>query len=685
MRTRVRWLSRVRPALAEASLRTRVMAAAAFLVILTSLVTGVLGATLLRSYLTDRSDSQLRSFAQVVGHTLQRPRSPAPGSGGPGGQQPAPQQQSAPKQQSLPTQFLVEVASAEGKIHLAGGPVHDSDGPRLTAAQLHDLDTPFTAPAPDGSGGSWRVLVEPLSGGEHLITAYSLGDLGSTVTRLEVADTLAGAVAVALLAGIGLPLVRASLMPLARIEATAAAIARGDLSRRIDHPSARTEVGRLSGALDTMLATIEAAYRARAEGEARALHSEDQMRQFVADASHELRTPLTSVRGLAEYGLQQGTEASQAELLRLMTLIDREASRMGRLVEDLLLLAKLDAGRSLNRQPVDLASIAAEAVSAARMVHPGRRIALRAPEPVVISADDERVRQVIDNLIGNAVTHTPDDSPVTVTVACDAGAGQGEVTVSDEGPGMAPEQAAHVFERFYRTDDSRARSSGGAGLGLAIAASLTAAHGGEITVDTAPGQGAAFRVRLPVAARDFSADRRNAPSSSDLQQQSRNPAEDRNEIASPASLTASVGPREARPRAAGEVRVYRPIVLGVAAIAAVMTVAGCSSSSNSSSGNSSSSGSSQASSFQECLKKHGVTLPSGFGGGAPGGGQAGSGSGGGQPPSGSTASPRPRPTGAANSTFQKAIQACGGPQGGGFGGGGSGGGPGGGSGSGSAG
>jgi two-component system, OmpR family, sensor kinase len=495
MRTRVRWLSRIQWVAGETSLRTRVMAAAAFLVVLTSLVTGVLGATLLRSYLLDRSDSQLRSFAQVAGHILQRPTSPGPGNGRPGGQQPA-------SHQSLPTQFLVEVATADGKIQLAGGPLHDSGGPRLTAAQLRDAGTPFTAPSSVGSGGSWRVLVEPLSSGQHLITAYSLGDLGSTVTRLEIADTLAGAVAVALLAGIGLLLVRASLAPLARIEATAAAIARGDLSRRIDHPSARTEVGRLSGALDTMLAKIEAAYHSRAEGEARALRSEDRMRHFVADASHELRTPLTSVRGLAEYGLQQGTEASQAELLRLMTLIDRESSRMSRLVEDLLLLAKFDAGRTVDRRPVDLASIAAEAVSAARIVHPGRHIVLSAPEPVVVSADDERVRQIIDNLIGNAVTHTPGDSEVTVAVT---GNSWGEVTVADDGPGMTQEQAARAFERFYRTDDSRARSSGGAGLGLAIAASLTAAHGGEITVDTAPGQGAAFHVRLPLAARDFSA------------------------------------------------------------------------------------------------------------------------------------------------------------------------------------
>jgi two-component system OmpR family sensor kinase len=239
------------------------------------------------------------------------------------------------------------------------------------------------------------------------------------------------------------------------------------------------------------------------------------MRRFVADASHELRTPLTSVRGLAEYGLQQGADASQPELLRLMSLIDREASRMSRLVEDLLLLAKFDAGLSLERQPVDLASIAAEAVSAARIVHPGRRTVLRAPEPVVISADDQRVRQIIDNLVGNALAHTPDDSPVTVTVTGgtvtggtgDMGTddGWGQVTVADGGPGMNPEQAARVFERFYRTDDSRARASGGAGLGLAIAASLTVAHGGEITVDTAPGQGASFRVRLPLAARGLSA------------------------------------------------------------------------------------------------------------------------------------------------------------------------------------
>ena len=190
-----------------------------------------------------------------------------------------------------------------------------------------------------------------------------------------------------LLAGLGLPLVRASLTPLRGIESTAAAIAGGDLSRRIDHAPGNTEVGRLADALDMMLASIEAAYLARAEGEARALQSQERMRRFVADASHELRTPLTSMRGLAEYGLQQGDGAGPEELLRLMGLIVGEAGRMGALVDDLLLLARFDAGRALERGPVDLASIAAEAVQQARIVAAGRPITLEAAEPVIVHAD----------------------------------------------------------------------------------------------------------------------------------------------------------------------------------------------------------------------------------------------------------------------------------------------------------
>src|ERR1700749_3634123 len=204
----------------------------------------------------------------------------------------------------------MEVIGSSGQVQVAGGPLGSASGLRLTAAQLGETGPPFTA-----AGGSWRVLVEPEPGGAHLVIAYSLGDLNSTVARLELADALAGGAAGVLLAGLGLPLARASLAPLARIEATAAAIAGGDLSRRIDHPADHTEVGRLAEALDLMLASIEDAYPARGGREARvgdgagarpdggpgAREAQQRMRHFIPDPSHELRTPLTSVRGLADY------------------------------------------------------------------------------------------------------------------------------------------------------------------------------------------------------------------------------------------------------------------------------------------------------------------------------------------------------------------------------------------------
>jgi two-component system, OmpR family, sensor kinase len=473
---------RLRTALANASLRVRVMAVAALLVTITSVVMGALGTTLLHGYLLSRADQQLRDFAMVASRNLSasgRPLRPPPAG-----------------QPSQPFRFLIEVISAQGRVSVVETPP-DAASPQITAARLKGPEEPFTVPATGAPGHSWRVLVRALSGGRHAVVAYSLDDLNSTVTRLEIADAVAGAVAIVLLAGIGFPLVRVSLSPLARIGDTAAAIAAGDLSRRVDHPPHNTEVGRLAESLNAMLARIEAAYRARAEGEARALDSEDRMRRFVADASHELRTPLTSVRGLAEFSLQQGTEASPAELLRRMTLIHTEATRMGRLVEDLLMLAQFDLDRPLDRRPIDLSSIAAQAVLAARLIQADRPIRLHADAPVIVDGDAERLRQVLDNLIGNALQHTPRGSAVTVSVQDQAG--QAQLTVADHGPGMTSDQASHVFERFYRTDRARARAQGGTGLGLSIAATLTAAHAGTITVDTQPGRGAAFTVRLPLA------------------------------------------------------------------------------------------------------------------------------------------------------------------------------------------
>ncbi len=349
------------------------MATAALLVALTSLVTAILGTTLLRSYLLSRADSQLRDFATVATRIVERQQL-----------RPPRQQPSADAARAVPGRGGQGGRADHHGGRPAGRQRTGHGCPPRSSATSESRSPPALRVRRETPGESW---CEQLSGGGHLVIASSLGGLDSTVTRLEIADALAAAAAIVLLAGLGLPLVRASLAPLREIESTAAAIAGGDLSRRIDHAPGNTEVGRLADALDTMLASIEAAYLARAEGEARALQSQERMRRFIADASHELRTPLTSVRGLAEYGLQQGDGAGPEELLRLMGLIVGEAGRMGRLVDDLLLLARFDAGRALERGPVDLASIAAEAVQQARIVAAGRPITLEAAEPVIVHAD----------------------------------------------------------------------------------------------------------------------------------------------------------------------------------------------------------------------------------------------------------------------------------------------------------
>jgi two-component system OmpR family sensor kinase len=471
---------RLRAPLANASLRVRVMAAAAVLVAVTSAVMGLLSTALVGSYLVGRADSQLASFGAVTGRLLTR----------------LPPALMRPGPSQLPSDFLVEIIYPGDRAQVAGGSAHDAPLPQIPASRLDGPAGPFTATA--GGGHSWRVLVRPLPGGRHAVIALSLDPANSTIAHLEIADALAGVAAVAVLAGIGFPLVRASLRPLAKIEDTAAAIAAGDLSRRISHPPQRTEVGRLTAALNTMLGRIETAYRAREEGEAHARDSEDKMRRFVADASHELRTPLTSVKGLAELCLRQGDAASRAEATGLVTGIQQEATRMSLLVDDLLLLAQLDQARPLQLRPVDLTSVAAEAVQSARAVQPDRPLALSAaPDPVIVNADDARLRQVIDNLLSNALRHTPATTPVTVTV--DTSAGCGQLTVTDQGPGMTAEQAARVFERFYRTDTARSRAHGGTGLGLSIASALVSAHQGTISVNTRQGHGTAFRVLLPLA------------------------------------------------------------------------------------------------------------------------------------------------------------------------------------------
>ena len=345
---------------------------------------------------------------------------------------------------------------------------------------------PLTVRATEGST-SFRLVASPTDMGSTLVVAMPLDDVKQTLGRLlaiELAATVAVMAAVALLARW---LVRQGLRPLENMGETAKAIATGDLSRRVEADE-RTEVGRLGVALNGMLGHIESAFSAQQA-------SEQRLRRFIADASHELRTPLTSIRGYAEL-FRRGAADRPEDLAKAMRRIEEESARMGVMVDDLLLLARLDQGRPLDREPVDLGIIAADAIDDARTVDPGRPITLEAPEAAVVAGDDARLRQVVANLLANARQHTPPGTPVVVRVGIDDGTAVLEV--ADEGPGLAPEQAARVFERFYRADESRTRTQGGTGLGLAIVAAIAEAHGGRVSVDTAPGEGARFRVELPL-------------------------------------------------------------------------------------------------------------------------------------------------------------------------------------------
>jgi two-component system OmpR family sensor kinase len=478
---------------ARMPLRVKLVATLVVLVAAALAGSGVVATATLRGYLTERVDGQLQSAAHgFVEHGIGR----TPGPDG---------------DSRLPSAFVIEVTDSTGAAVF--GPTSnllDSSQPlpqlpRITPAQATArADRPFTVSAVSGST-QWRVLAVPvvLTDGTQgtMLVAQSLGEVQSIVGRLVLLLVVIGLAAVVVLAGVGYMVVRASLKPLREVERTAAAIAAGDLSRRVPDRDPHTEVGRLSTALNGMLHQIESAFRVRAASEAAARRSEEKMRRFVADASHELRTPLTSIRGFAELH-RQGAAADPGDVERLMRRIEDEATRMGVLVEDLLLLARLDEQRPLEQAPVDLLTVAADAVHDAGAVQPDRPIDLQVETsevPPVVLGDEARLRQVLGNLLGNALLHTPAGSPVTVRVATDADRAIAVLEVIDRGPGLSPEDAGRVFERFYRADPSRNRDEGGSGLGLAIVSALVAGHGGRVSVETAPGAGATFRVELPLA------------------------------------------------------------------------------------------------------------------------------------------------------------------------------------------
>jgi two-component system OmpR family sensor kinase len=367
----------------------------------------------------------------------------------------------------------------------------------------------LTVAAAERGGPRFRVRVsEPPFGGGTLVVALPLDQEAGTLNRLMLIEILVTVAVLAAAVAVGLWLVRLGLRPLDEISATAATIARGDLTQRVARAEPGSEVGRLGQALNLMLGQIEAAFAERRASEAQLRQSEERLRRFVADASHELRTPLAVIRAYAEL-FRRGADRHPEDLPRLLRRIESEATRMGALVEDLLLLTRLDQRRPLQRRPVDLGAAATEAVEAATAVEPARPLELKlgssggVTDSVEVLGDPDRLRQVVDNLLANVRAHTPADAPAQVQVWSDAAKGVAIVEVADRGPGLTREQAKRVFERFYRADGSRFRSpshDGGAGLGLSIVAAIAAAHGGRAAVRSAPGEGAVFRVELPLLA-----------------------------------------------------------------------------------------------------------------------------------------------------------------------------------------
>jgi two-component system, OmpR family, sensor kinase len=441
------------------SLRTRLTLGLVVLAAVGLAVAGVATYGALRSFMLDRVDEQLSA-------AFQRPVLSA-------------------RVSVLPSGGYLEVRNRAGVVIRQDDALVSSAPPSLPA----NLPAgPFTVGATSGSA-RYRVEAQQITNRNTLVIALPLDETQRTLHRLLFIELIVASAVLAGLAALGWWLVGFGLRPLDRMGRTADAIAQGDLSRRVEPVDEKTEVGRLGIALNSMLGQIERAFSARDATEAR-------LRQFVADASHELRTPLTSIRGYAEL-FRRGAAENPDDLAKAMRRIEEEAARMGVLVDDLLLLARLDQGRPLERTRVDLTRIAHDAVDDARAADPARSVTLVTNGAVDVLGDEQRLRQVFANLLTNAFTHTPEGTPVEVSVAHQGNTAV--LAVADHGPGLSETDAAHAFEQFWRADSARTHTSGGAGLGLSIVQAIAAAHGGTAEVESAPGRGATFRVRLPSA------------------------------------------------------------------------------------------------------------------------------------------------------------------------------------------
>lgn len=493
------------------SLRLRLLVGLAALVLAALAALAIVTTVAVRHNLLGRLDSQLSTASASLSVDSDDEAIPAGGAGPgagdrsqPGGDQddrpPAP---AARVRQATGPNDYVEYLGADGTVNatvlptVAGG----ARQPNLASSRASvpaGGTRVFTVPAT--GGGTDRVAVTTRRDGSEVAVAAPLAEVDATVRHLVEVEVGFGLIVLVVTLGFGMVLARQLTRPLEQIALTADAISAGDLTRRVPGATGNSEVGRVGAALNAMLASIAVSFARRDATEAR-------LRQFVADASHELATPLTSIRGYAEL-FERGLADRPGDLHTAMTRIEAEARRMGGLVDELLLLARLDtsAQREHHGQPavgvddtspVDLAVIAADAAADLHAADASRPVHVHAPTPVWVVGDDNRLRQVAANLTANARQHTPAGTAVHITATTEDGAAI--LRVADAGRGLAPEDAARVFERFFRVDQARSRAAGGSGLGLAIVAAVAGAHGGRAEVASTPGAGTTFTVTLPLA------------------------------------------------------------------------------------------------------------------------------------------------------------------------------------------
>ncbi len=440
----------------------------------------------LQSYLVDKLDEQIRSIHQAVAATLFSPS----GTGDPG-------RGPAFAGVNFPPGTFAEIVDANGRLV---GTANDFPGPNADDATasltLPSSLSPQTYLTTTGTGAAateqFRVYVDSVQAdgradnSERLIVALPMDDVHATLGQLLLLEVIAGAAITLVILTATWFIVRGGLRPLNRMGRTARAAA-SDLSQRVAPATESTEVGRLGLAINDMLGQLEAAFAERAANEQR-------LRHFVSDASHELRTPLTSIGGYAEL-LRRNPTMTEQDVRLATRRIEEESRRMGVLVDDLLLLARLDQGRPLERTPVDLEVLVSDAVSDARATDPARTVTERIDSPVRVVGDDMRLRQVLGNLVRNALVHTPPGTPIEVALHHERS--NAVIEVIDHGPGIPGDHAHRIFERFHRSDPGRSRDQGGSGLGLSIVDAVVAAHGGSIRVEQTPGGGATFRIAIP--------------------------------------------------------------------------------------------------------------------------------------------------------------------------------------------